>query len=123
MPESRLFLSQGVIDEWLDKGKARLEAEELTLQPTGPTLHLTPALHFRQEVTDTPDPHGLVGKVKSISAVKALEGEHYADSVVLGENAYQVEEGFLAEPRREAHTADHGRTEHTNSLERLIMEL
>ena len=29
--------------------------------------------------------------------VQALSGEHYADSVILGDNAYQVIEGFLGE--------------------------
>lgn len=122
MPASRLFLSQAVIDHWLDAGKARLENSELTLQPRGPTLQLTAALLFRQEVTDSPDVHGLVGKVKTISAVRALEGEHYADSVVLGENAYQVEEGFLAEPRPHPDRAGAALGE-ADSLRHVIMEL
>ena len=58
-----------------------------------------------------------MGKVKTVLAVQALEGEHFADSVVLGDNAYAVDEGFLASPLDGAVGTD------LASLTRLIMEL
>ena len=39
------------------------------------------------------DPHDLVGRIKSLEQVTAMEGEHCADSVIIGDNAYEVVEG------------------------------
>ena len=95
MPETRVFFPQSALDAWLDAGRARLVDDRLVL-PGGHALELVGALRFLAEVADGTDPHGLVGKVKTIEDVVALGGEHQADSVLLGDNAYQVAEGFLA---------------------------
>lgn len=39
----------------------------------------------------------MCGKVKSVEDVTALSGEVAGGSVVLGDNAYEVVEGFLAD--------------------------
>jgi hypothetical protein len=49
------------------------------------------------EVGTGADPHGLIGKIKTLEEVQALGGEHYADSVIMGDCAYQVIEGFVGE--------------------------
>ena len=41
------------------------------------------------------DGEQLVGKVKALEVVAEIGGEHYADSVILDDNAYEVVEGFL----------------------------
>lgn len=99
MASNRLFLPQEAVDIWLADGKIAIEDDLLTLRRGDAQLQLrlSSALRFTEEVAEGSDPHGLVGKVKTLDAVGALEGEHYADSVVLGDNAYQVVEGFLAE--------------------------
>ncbi len=51
---------------------------------------------FTVEGTGEPDAAELVGRCKTLEQIEALGGEHYADSVVLNDNAYQVVEGFLA---------------------------
>jgi hypothetical protein len=43
------------------------------------------------------DAAGLVARVKTLVQVRELGGEAMADSVVMGEVAYEVEPGFLAE--------------------------
>lgn len=97
MSENRVFFPQQVLDEWLEQGRVMLVDDELTLGPAARRFRLTTALHFVAEVADTPDAHDLIGKVKTKEQVQALSGEHYADSVVLGDNAYQVIEGFVGE--------------------------
>ena len=121
MPTNRLFLPQTAVDEWLEAGKVRLVDNQLTLQAQGVVLRLDAALHFQEEVTDGDDPNGLVGKVKTLEAVQAMNGEHYADSVVLGENAYMVAEGFLAEPQDYPEIPYDGQA--PDPITRLIMEL
>jgi hypothetical protein len=39
-----------------------------------------------------------VGRVKDLEQVAALNGEHCAESVIIGDHAYDVIEGFLGEP-------------------------
>ncbi len=95
MAENRVFFPQAALNAWLDDGRARLVGDRLVL-PGGHVLELEGALRFLAEVAEGADPHDLVGKVKTSAQVAALAGEHQADSVLLGDNAYQVVEGFLA---------------------------
>jgi hypothetical protein len=98
MSANRVFVPQKALDHWLDKGEVALSGEELFIAAAGRHLRLTGALHFIADVTDSGDPHALLGKVKTLDSVRDMHGEHCADSVVLGDSAYQVIEGFLAEP-------------------------
>jgi len=98
MGANRVFFPQQALDEWLEHGRVVLVGDELTVLPEGRRFQLTSALRFVAEVADSPDAHDLVGRVKSLEQVQALHGEHYADSVILGDNAYQVVEGFFGEP-------------------------
>jgi hypothetical protein len=98
MGVNRVFFPQEALDEWLEQGRITLVGDELTVHQEGRRFVLQGALRFVAEVADNQDPHDLVGRVKTLEQVQALEGEHCADSVILGDNAYQVVEGFLGEP-------------------------
>jgi hypothetical protein len=98
MSSNRVFFPQQALDRWLEQGRVSLVDDELTITEAGRRFRLTGALHFTAEVGGVEDGLGLVGKVKSLEQLRELNGEHYADSVVLGDNAYQVIEGFLGEP-------------------------
>jgi hypothetical protein len=97
MSENRVFFPQEALDAWIEQGRVQLVGDELTTTPEGRRLRVEGALRFTAEVGTGTDPHGLVGKVKTLDQVKALNGEHYADSVIIGDCAYQVVEGFLGE--------------------------
>jgi hypothetical protein len=94
-----LFVSQATLDAWADAGKVDLDGDAMTLAPGGRPLRyaLVPAVHFLHVVGADADPHGLVARVKSDAKLRALGGEWLGRSVVLGEVAYEVEPGFLAE--------------------------
>lgn len=98
MAANRVFFPQQALDEWLEQGRVALVGDELTAGPEGRRFQLTSALRFVAEVAGNEDAHDLVGKVKTIEQVQALQGEHCADSVIVGDNAYQVVEGFLGDP-------------------------
>jgi hypothetical protein len=74
-----------------------LEGELLGIAPEGATFLLTPAVLFRTEVGVGDDAPGLCGKVKTLAAVEALAGEHAPGSVVLGDHAYEVLDGFVGD--------------------------
>jgi hypothetical protein len=97
MSENRVFFPQEALDDWLDEGRVQLVGDELTTTPEGRRLRVESALRFVAEVGGGADPLGLVGKVKTLEQVQALSGEHCADSVIIGDCAYQVVEGFVGE--------------------------
>ena len=96
MGENRVFFPQLALDVWLDERRVKLVGDRLVLEG-GHALELGSALRFLAEVAEGVDPNDLVGKVKTLEEVAAMEGEHQADSVLLGDNAYEVVEGFVAQ--------------------------
>lgn len=96
---NRAFMAQETLDVWLADERVSLDGEVLKLltQPQGPAFLLTTAVYFQAEVTTGEDPQGLCGKVKTLAQVLELGGEHAPGSVVVGDNAYEVRDGFLGE--------------------------
>lgn len=97
MGKNRVFFPQQALDSWLEQGRIALVDDEMTLKPDGQRYRLVSAIRIMAEVAEGNDPHGLVGKVKTIEQIGELGGDHQADSLVLGDNAYQVIEGFLGD--------------------------
>ena len=101
MTANRVFFPQEALGAWLEEERIELDGEYMTLNPDGQRFKICSALRILSEVAEGSDPHGLVGKVKTLEAIGELGGEHYADSVLLGDNAYEVVEGFLGEPQHD----------------------
>lgn len=98
MGVNRVFLPQETLDIWLSEERVEVDGDVMTLRPEGQRFLLKTALRFLEEVAGGGDEPALVGKVKDLDQLVTLGGEHCADSVVLGDNAYQVVEGFVGEP-------------------------
>lgn len=99
---NRAFFSHELVGSWLASGAIRLEGEVLALVPEGPSFQLESAVLFKTEVARPDDDaredaRGLCGKVKTLTAVSELSGEHVPGSVVLGDHAYEVLDGFVGE--------------------------
>jgi hypothetical protein len=94
MPTSRVFVPQEALEAWLSAGRVHMVGE--TLFVDGQAFALEGAVRFVSEVAGGADEHSLLGRVKTMTQVDNLGGEHVAASVVLGDNAYEVIEGFLA---------------------------
>jgi hypothetical protein len=96
---NRAFLAQETLDVWLAEERVSLDGEVLKLltHPRKPAFLLTTAVYFQSEVTTGEDPLGLCGKAKPLTKVLELGGEHAPGSVVIGDNAYEVRDGFLGE--------------------------
>jgi hypothetical protein len=98
MGACRLFLSQEALDRWISEGRAAIDGEELTDKKSGQRFRLITGVRFLAEVTGLEDKPGLVGKVKDTEQLAQLQAEHLHDSVILGDNAYTVQEGFVGTP-------------------------
>lgn len=99
---NRAFIAQETLDVWLADERVSLDGEVLKLSPhpRAPALLLTTAVYFETEVTTGEDPFSLCGKVKTLASVLDMGGEHAPGSpgsVVIGDNAYEVRDGFLGE--------------------------
>lgn len=102
MRDNRLFVPQQMLDHWLSEGRIDVDGETMVTKPEGQRFQLTTAVLFKSEVTGSDDAHALLGKVKDLEQLAQIGAEHYADSVILGENAYQVVEGFAGTLLRDA---------------------
>ena len=91
-----LFVPQSVLDKWSEQGRIEVNGNVLTILGEQKSFALTPAVRFlKMEAGE--DNAGLLAKVKTTDALKQMGAEHYMESVILGENAYQVQQGFLAD--------------------------
>lgn len=92
----KLFLPQAQLEEWALEDKADVKDGVLALNGEEGVYPVTPAVHIRQLVTGE-DTNGLVSKVKTEEQLKTLGAEQMADSVLLGDTAYEVVPGYVAE--------------------------
>src|SRR5207237_234472 len=91
-----LFVPQSVLDKWSEQGRIEVDGNVLTILGEQKSFALTPAVRFlKMEAGE--DTARLLQKVKTTDALKQMGAEHYMESVILGEAAYQVQQGFLAD--------------------------
>jgi hypothetical protein len=85
-----------VLDKWSEQGRIQVDGNVLTILGEQKSFALTSAVRFlKMEAGE--DNAGLLTKVKTTDALKQMGAEHYMESVLLGESAYQVQQGFLAD--------------------------
>ncbi len=99
-----LFIDPETLERLLEHGQADLSGSHLTLITSNAVLdcRTETALRFGAEVSGGGDAHNLSGRVKTLEEVALLGGDYSSGSVVLGEHAYEVQEGLLALPKRTA---------------------
>jgi hypothetical protein len=100
MAAGLLFVSQAMLDAWTEQGKIDFVGNVMTLlQGEGRGRHyaLDPAVRFLKVLGAEADPNSLLTKVKPVSQLREMGAEHVEGSVILGDIAYEVEPGFLAE--------------------------
>jgi hypothetical protein len=91
----RLFIAHEALEQWVSNGRAEVNGENLHDRSNNRRFTLREGVRFLEEVSGAPDVNGLVGKVKDLTQISAMQGEQMADSVILGDNAYRVQQGFV----------------------------
>ncbi len=94
---ARLFISKQRLDDWTQRGFVQVDGTRMTLTD-GKSFTLVQGVYFEEVVGGDPDPHKLVGKVKTLQQIIEMGAEHYKDTALLGEVGYNVHEGFIGEP-------------------------
>ncbi len=95
-----LFVSQAMLDSWAEQGKIDFVGNVMTLlagEGKDRSYALEPAVRFLKVLGEEQDPNGLLHKVKSVTQLREMGAEPAEDSCILGDVAYEVQPGFLAE--------------------------
>jgi hypothetical protein len=96
----KMFFPQRILDALSNEGKIKLEGNVLTvLAGDNPSFELEPAYRIVRTADGGPDPHGLVGMIKSDKSLRVMSAEVYLDSVIYRDTAYQAEPGFIGEEK------------------------
>jgi hypothetical protein len=96
--ENRVFFPQEALDQWIVDAQVDLHGDELTVLAAGRRFKLAEAVRVLREVSDTADPHELVGRVKARAHLDQLGAEIVETSMLLGDVAYDVEPGWIGIP-------------------------
>lgn len=94
---NRLFVSQTMLDRWLSESRVEVSGEVMTTQPEQRKFHLKTAVLFAEEVTGAGDGLDLLGRVKDLEQLASFEGEYASGTVIAGDYAYNVVDGFVGE--------------------------
>ncbi|WP_394826189.1 hypothetical protein [Pendulispora albinea] len=96
--QNRVFFPQTALDQWLIGGAVDLRGTELTIVGEARRYQLAEAVHVVREVSGSEDQNDLVGRVKSKVFLQEFGAELLENSMILGDNAYDVETGWLGAP-------------------------
>jgi hypothetical protein len=95
---TRVFFPQTALDELVSENRVDIKGEELTLKVEGRRYRIIEAVRILREVTGADDPHELLGRVKTRGFLMELGAELLEGSMILGDNAYDVVQGFVGAP-------------------------
>jgi hypothetical protein len=91
---ARLFLPQTTLEEWALAEQADVREGKLVITGESGSYPVSGAVHFKLVVSGE-DGQGLIGKVKTPDQLERIGAEQMMESVLLGETAYEVEQGYL----------------------------
>jgi hypothetical protein len=95
---NRVFFPQSALDTWVRDNRIDINGEDLLLKSEGRRYRIIEAVLITREVTGADDPHELLGRVKTRAFLTELGAEMLEGSMILGDNAYDVIQGFVGAP-------------------------
>ena len=98
MSKNRVFFPQEALDRWLVNGEVELSQGLLTIKTERRRFRLVEAARVMSEVSGLPDPHEVMGKVKTVGFLSELGASLLGESMVIADNAYEVVPGWLGSP-------------------------
>ena len=95
---ARLFISQARLDAWSAEQRVRIDGDIMTLADDGRAFKIAPAVRFLSVAGGEEDPNNWVNTVVLESVLEERGADHYMDSVIAGDIAYDVQSGFMGDP-------------------------
>jgi hypothetical protein len=96
--QNRVFFPQEALDAWMTAGTVDLKGSELTIVAEARRYRIAEAVRILREVSGAADANELVGRVKSKPYLLELGAEVLEGSMILGDNAYDVIQGWTGMP-------------------------
>lgn len=96
--KNRIFFPQSALDEWIATDRIELKGDELLIKGENRRYKIIEAIRVLQEVTGAADVYEVVGKVKTRAFLGELGAEILESSMIIGDNAYDVVQGFVGAP-------------------------
>lgn len=93
-----MFISQSTLEAWLDSKNAEMQDQRVTLSRLGRAYDLEPAVRILSVVPaegEAATAEALVGRVLAEDSVLQLGGELMGESMLFGDNAFEVEPGYI----------------------------
>lgn len=97
--QNRVFFPQACLDQWGVEGKIEVTGAEIVVLAEGRRYDVIEVCHVVAEVTGSPDPHEIVGKVKAKQTLVEMGAEILENSMIIGDNAYDVIPGWAGRPK------------------------
>lgn len=91
----RFFISEEALARLMETEGAALDGSALSMPGRKLAVDVTEAVYVLREVAGEPDKADLVGKVRSVESLATAGADYYRGSVIVGDNAYDVVEGYL----------------------------
>ena len=98
MQVNRVFFPQMLLDVWTAEERVELTGDQLLLRSEGRRYLISEGVHVIRDAAGGGDAARLVGKVKSLEQLAELSAEVFENSMIVGEEAYDVVPGFIGEP-------------------------
>jgi hypothetical protein len=95
MSGPKIFILPEELQKWMETAGVKIVNNAVTLPELPSPYKLEAALFFRKLVAGGEDPGTMVGKIKTMSSIQQSGFELFQNSVIVGDNAYEVDEGFL----------------------------
>ena len=92
----KLFLPHKTLEDWMVSEKADLQDGKLLVAEGKASFVVAAGVHCAKLVSGE-DTQGLLGRVKTTGQLTDLHAEHFQDSCIVGEAAYEVVEGYVTE--------------------------
>lgn len=93
----RIFIPQEWADSAVMEDRVQIAGDVMAVRADGKTYKMKEAVRILNVEGGDPDASGLVGKVQSLERLASLGAEQMGDSMICGDTAYKVQQGFVVE--------------------------
>ncbi|MCX7943390.1 MAG: hypothetical protein N2746_02640 [Deltaproteobacteria bacterium] len=91
-----IFISQEQMEKYVNDGVADINGNDIVLRLEKTYIgNLEEAYYFLRNVVNPSDPRGMINRVFTKGEIKDLNADIMQNSVIIGEDVYDVEEGFV----------------------------
>ena len=106
--KKKIFLPQEKLEAWVSEGKISFTDNIITtFSDSKVSYTLVPAYKFLKLSSGDNDEQNLLGTIKTKEDLKDLNPDIFRDSIIINDNAYEVETGYIGNLNEEEKDKDY----------------